>query len=516
VKRSSLYCVCSGRAIRESGESGPDLLHDSMSYISALHGKKLYNDDCNLVDCVISACRELFDTLPLKMPKHMYSHLSGTFLDELLELADITAKGWAYKARPSPGWIRGLQEQCAVVTRPFSLGDDEGEVDRQTHHVRRKLTHDLSNWFNLRRGAGAIPERVPKVYALYSAVIEGTNFSIGDHLVVLGVRHGLHAPDPNHGCPFCGGDRDHRDDLLECPLGGWYWAEHHYDLARRIPLFYFQWRFCVPSELGVLVLHKFGHFLIRVSSVGEALSTSAYFGTGTCFPVASVGHSGDVDESCVSFLKKKGATSDILVHLVRGVVQNTAWLHRRGRANALPVLPLIKCVFNGDQYDLLTLLDDRLPHVKWGEGGTEDSPCRRWPDIFTLRWLAAMGICGTVYVVHHPRKLRLRWRLDLPCPAIASADGHPIRWPTPKIFLCDSQDKPAPGDVLGCRLLWVLQFMGHGTNRCWSCWCPLPTTAGNAQFCFGLRAIWSQMLGLLGFEVSRVYTYLLAAGFAGR
>ena len=96
----SLTC---GFAGRDTETQSCRLFRDSMSYLAALGGKILHEEYSYLVDCVIRKCREILGEMSLDGPQHLYSHLKGTFLDELLDIADAVAKECANRAKPRPG-----------------------------------------------------------------------------------------------------------------------------------------------------------------------------------------------------------------------------------------------------------------------------------------------------------------------------------------------------------------------------------------------------------------------------
>ena len=508
--------VCCGFASRDTDTQRCRLFHDSMSYLSALGGKNLHEEHSYLVDCVIRQCREMLGETSLDGPEHLYSHLNGTFLDQLLDIADAEAKECAYRAIPRPGWIRTLQPPCAVVTRRVQLGDNGDYLDRQTHDVRGRLEVDLLKWFGSRCGVVPTSGLAAKAYAMYEKVVMDTDFCVGDHLLVTGVRHGLYAVDPKQSCPFCSSERDHRDNMDDCPLGEWYWASLNFELARKIPMLYSQWKCCHPFEHGVFILHKFGSFAISVRRFCAPLTSVEMMDTGVQVPVVPLGHTGDVDPSGVVFLKSKGLTVDILVRLVKCIVQQTAWAHRRGYATSLPVLPLVTCTLAGNTHDLLAVLDHRIMYADRKESRPTFTPCRRWPDLFMLRWIASVGICGVGYDMQHPKKVRLWGRLNLLCIAANPPDGYPPKWESPKIFLCDSPTLPPRVEFGKYKLVWALRFTWHGVTRWWACWCPFPIAVTVSDRCFGMRLVWERMMTLLGFDVTKCYRVLSSANLAGR
>ena len=96
---------------------------DSLSYISALLDKKKYDMD-DLVSSMIRACRDLITLLGVSVPKHLYLHIEGTLLDDLLDVTDWEAKIGASLAAPTVGYLVGLQPPLAVGTRQGCQGHD--------------------------------------------------------------------------------------------------------------------------------------------------------------------------------------------------------------------------------------------------------------------------------------------------------------------------------------------------------------------------------------------------------
>ena len=505
-----------GFADRDTDTQNWRLFHDSMSYLVALGGKNRHEEYSYLVDCVIAKCRGLLQEMSLDGPRHLYSHLKGTFLDELLDIADAVTKSWANRAKPRPGWIEVLQPPCTVVTRRVKLNDEGDYHDHQVHDVRGKLEDDLLKWFGTRCGVVPLSDPAVKSYGIYEKVTQATDFGGADHLIVTGVRHGLYAVDPKVPCPFCSSERDHKDNMDACPLGDWYWASHNFELARKIPMVFSQWKCCYPFESGVFVLHKFGSFTMSVRRFCEPLTSVEFMDTGFQVPVVPLGHTGDVDPSSVFFLISKGITMDILVRLVKNIVQQTAWAQRRGRTTALPMLPYVDCRLGVSTHDVLSVLDHRMIYINWRESRPSFSPCRRWPDLFLPRWISSLEICGVLFNLSQPKKIRLRWNQHLPCIAINPPDGFPPIWEGQNIFLCDSPVYPAREESVDYKILWTLTFSGHGALRWWLCWCPFPVIGSVSDRCFGMRLVWERMMLLLGFDVIKGYSILSSANLTGR
>ena len=88
-------------------------LTDLQLYITAL---SLRNEgSCTFVQSIVTVCRGLLESgAP---PRHLYSHITGIFLDEVLDIVDAVPKDVAAVQSPGFGWVLGLQEPLVVFTR---------------------------------------------------------------------------------------------------------------------------------------------------------------------------------------------------------------------------------------------------------------------------------------------------------------------------------------------------------------------------------------------------------------
>ena len=87
-------------------------LTDSDSYITALGSR---NDSASpLVTSLLTACRALIQNTASS--RHLYSHLTGTFLDRVMDAVDCLARGVGPSQIPLYGWIPKLHQLLVLFT----------------------------------------------------------------------------------------------------------------------------------------------------------------------------------------------------------------------------------------------------------------------------------------------------------------------------------------------------------------------------------------------------------------
>ena len=87
-------------------------LTDSNSYVTALGSR---NDSSSpLVTSLLAACRALVQHAA--SPRHLYSHLTGTFLDRVMDVVDCLAREVGLSQIPRCGWIPELQQLLVLFT----------------------------------------------------------------------------------------------------------------------------------------------------------------------------------------------------------------------------------------------------------------------------------------------------------------------------------------------------------------------------------------------------------------
>jgi hypothetical protein len=352
---------------------------DSLSYISALLGKKKYDMD-DFVSSMIGACRNLISKFGVSFPKHLYSHIEGTMLDDLLDVADSEAKIGASLASPTVGYFAGLQPPMAVVTRQ----------GRQVHDLRLRIMTDLEGWYHNRHSpALALPH-----FAQYAEMVSHTDITMEDHAQVLAIRHGVLSVQKGTECVLCRGSPKHRGLVPSCPMAWLYWMHHAYNLARVIPTIYDGWSRCIPTELGVLVLYPPGSFCVRVAAEAERPSEAKFAGFPAPLPVFVVGHTGDITSGTHRALQDKGISQPMFLALLHTVVQHTVWFTRRSKVTSLPILPT-QVVENRNGVSctpLVRYLDTSMPLGLFRYMSTTTVLERVWPEIPILRALYTEGI----------------------------------------------------------------------------------------------------------------------------
>ena len=163
---------------------------DSQSYISAVDSRN--EGCCPFVSAMLLRYRAF---CRWEVPRHLYSHLQGTFLDEVLERVNAYAKDVALQQRPAPGWIAGLREPivCFVDTsapRPY-----------QVHDPLPLFRHRLCRY--LREAVSLPPIEDNPCHAFYSDLVIKGFLTWGVHLMVVAIRHDVGAAS-DAVCPFCG------------------------------------------------------------------------------------------------------------------------------------------------------------------------------------------------------------------------------------------------------------------------------------------------------------------------
>ena len=89
--------------------------------LKSLSQQESKNDGgCPVVSAMLLRCRTL--SRQWEVPRHLYSQLQGTFLDDVLGRVDAFAKEIPLQQQPKPGWVAGLQV--------LSLSDEPSEPAR--------------------------------------------------------------------------------------------------------------------------------------------------------------------------------------------------------------------------------------------------------------------------------------------------------------------------------------------------------------------------------------------------
>ena len=481
---------------------------DSLSYISALLGKRKYDLD-DLVDSMIQACRALITEREAGVPLHLYSHVAGTLLDELLDIADEKAKLGAEGACPRVGYLAGLQGAQAVVTRQ----------GRQVHGLRSRLMSDLETWYHARH----VPAHPLRHFGQYAEVVCNSGITIEDHTLLLAVRHGVLNTNPAAECVLCTERPDHRACLGSCPMSWLYWLHHTYNLARAVPTIFDAWHLCVPMEVGLLFLYPPGCFALRVVEWALDPSTGSVRGLPDSFPVFSIGHTGDVTTATHRALLGKGISQPMFLAILHTVVQHTAWFCRRDWLTSLPVLPhqLVECWSDSThQLHLVELLDRHVPLNRFRDMSTV-MVCRRvWPEVSVLRALYSEGIFSAHLTRHGAKKRR---GSKIPVYVSASVLGtHLVNPPDAGRYLQSPRisatyyitNSPAPHSVRGTAhytCAWEVGWKGDGVCEFFALWTPVGAPRTSQQYASVMFRLFGTLARALGLQLTRVYRQMALA-----
>ena len=208
---------------------------DCKGYITAQEGRR--EPDDSLQGDLIRECRALASGHP--PPGHLYPHITGTWLDALLDQVDAAAGRSTESCPATVGWLSPIQEPRIC----FSAGL---QVHDALPHARGALlvSHHAS-------AKSPPPQRNPALGEYTIAVSHGL-LSWGDHLTVTGLRLSMFPPRDTP-CPLCLLP-DPGDHVLSCPLDPLLRAHYHRWLAARLSQRCHAWRHCTPTAWGVLIL----------------------------------------------------------------------------------------------------------------------------------------------------------------------------------------------------------------------------------------------------------------------
>ena len=150
-------------------------------------------------------------------PRHLYSHITGTWLDALLDQVDAAAGRTAVTCRDTVGWLSPLQEPRVCFSHAGL------QVHDALPHARRALLASHHAY-----AKAPPPLRHPALSEYATAVSHGL-LTWGDHLTATGIRLSLFPPKDTP-CPLCllPAPGDH---VLSCPLDPLLRAHYHRSLA---------------------------------------------------------------------------------------------------------------------------------------------------------------------------------------------------------------------------------------------------------------------------------------------
>ena len=155
-------------------------LTDSNSYITALGSR---NDSTSpLVTSLLAACRAL--VRHTASPRHLYSHLTGTFLDRLMDAVDCLAREEGLSQIPRYRWIPDFQQLPVLFTH------SNRQVQDLQALLVKKIPACLLSTLN-------VPNYSPSTnLLLYERVVRSGSVKWDIHLRAIAIRQGLYTPPP--------------------------------------------------------------------------------------------------------------------------------------------------------------------------------------------------------------------------------------------------------------------------------------------------------------------------------
>ena len=334
---------------------------DCKGYITAQEGRR--EPDDSLQGDLIRECRAMARGHP-PPPRHLYSHITGTWLDALLDQVDAAAGQTAVNCPATVGWLSPLQDPRVCFSHAGL------QVHDAIPHARRALIASHHTY------AKTPPPRRHPALGEYATAVGHGLLTWGDHLMVTGIRLSLFPPRDTP-CPLCllPAPGDH---VLSCPLDPLLRAHYHQWLAARLSQRCRAWRHCTPTAWGALVLWGDEPFLLAVDG-------SPTHGTITTY---TVGRLGAISPPHRDALQHRGLRPANLRCLLCDVILTTVLLHKR---HAVPVLPL------ADHFSHLTgasvnqsLANDPPPEWYHVANWAPTPGSSRWPawDVILGLWLS--------------------------------------------------------------------------------------------------------------------------------
>ena len=281
---------------------------DCKGYITAQEGRP--EPDDSLQGDLIRECRALVGGRLL--PRHLYSHITGTWLDVLLDQVDAAAGRSGTSSPTTMGW---LSQEPRICFSHAGL-----QVHDALPQARRALfvSHHAS--------AQSPPPQRNLVLGDYTIAVSHGLLSWSDHLTVTGLRLSL-TPPPETRLALSASYPTLATTSYPAHLTLYSAPTTIGRLAARLSQRCHAWRHCVLKAWGVLILWGNKPFLLAVdgSLAHETL------------PPYTIGRLGAISPPHRDALRHQGLRPADLRRLLCDVVLTTVLQHKR---DAVPVLPL--------------------------------------------------------------------------------------------------------------------------------------------------------------------------------
>ena len=317
--------------------------------------------DDSLQGDLIRECRALADGQP--PPGHLYSHITRTWLDALLDQVDAGAARSAESCSSMVGWLTPIHEPRICFSHAGL------QVHDALPHPRRALlvSHHTS-------AKSPPPQRNPALIVCTTAVSHGL-LSWGNHLAVTGLRLSLFPPGA-HIAPSASyqslATTSHLAHLTLCSasttIGG----------SRLLSKRCHAWCHCAPTAWGFLVLWGNEPFLLAADGSLAQDTLRAY----------TVWRLGAISPPHRDALQHQGLCPASVCRLLCDVVLTTVLLHKR---HAVPIPPLADHYSpqKGDPVDK-SLVDNPPPEWYHVTNWSPTPRATKWPawDVILSLWLS--------------------------------------------------------------------------------------------------------------------------------
>ena len=224
-------------------------LNDSNSYVTALGSR---NDSASpLIASLLTACRSLIKNTAF--PRHLYSHLTGTFLDRVMDAVDCLARDVGMSQ--TPGWIPELQELPVLFTH------NDRQIQDFQAFFNKKIPACVLHHLN-------VPYHPPSPNLLLcERVAMCGSVQWGIHLRTVAINSGLYTPPASATCGMSGATVTPCHYTRECPLLDFFRIAIHTELALAISDFVPRWSVNCVTLSGIQIFY--GNSLFGIS-VGPA------------------------------------------------------------------------------------------------------------------------------------------------------------------------------------------------------------------------------------------------------
>ena len=341
-------------------------LTDSNSYITALGSR---NDSASpLVASLLTARRSLIKNTAFA--RHLYSHLTGTFLDRVMDAVDCLARDVGMSQTPRYGWIPELQKLPVLFTHnDRQIQDFQGFLNKK---IPACVLHHLN-----------VPYYPPSPnLLLYERVVMCGSVKWGIHLRTVAIRQGLYTPPTSATCCMCGATVTPHHYTRECRLLDFFRIAIHTQLALAISDFVPRWSVNCVTLSGIQIFY--GNSLFGIS-VGPAALAGPM--VNLC---ANMGFTGEVTPADEKLLLSRGITRNALHHTRGFVLHTVVAIHSRHCLPAIPSLP-DHCAHISDNERLFLSQIEPSPEAHLPSIWSFTTPrAIQWPHPAILRWVVTV------------------------------------------------------------------------------------------------------------------------------